>query len=81
MDFIFVNDRQARELGVVSVGQFNNDTDFNGAVEREVSLSFKSCFLTNEEATPQTILSRISSSFRVPYSHVVAKILRSATKD
>ena len=45
------------------------------------SLSFKSSFLTNKEATPQTIFSRISKSFKVFYPHVAARILRSATKD
>ena len=45
------------------------------------SFSFKSSFLTNKEATPQTIFSRISKSFTVLYSHVAARILRSATKD
>ena len=39
VDFIFVNGRQIRELSAVSVGQFINDTDFNGAVERGLSLS------------------------------------------
>ena len=45
------------------------------------SCSFKNCFLTSLEQTPHAKLSRISSSFKVPYSHVFARILRSATND
>ena len=45
------------------------------------SRSFKSYFRTCRELTPHTILSRISSSFKTPYSHVSARILRSATND